>query len=302
MTPLMWACNSDDRPMIELLLARGVDPNARNREGRSAASVAGPACAALLAARGPAPALHPVSKVSADQRTWDQLQIQELRRVVAAGDTTRSAALLQQGAPANAVVDDAGQSVLMLAPSAPVARLLVTHGADVNWGDAKGWTALHHAVTRPGTEGLVRALLEAGADVHRRIENGQTALLLANVLFVDRLDPQGGKQILRLLVGAGADINAGDRDGETLLHIAAYNDSAELAQACLDLGGDLQRPNKRGETPRRLAQRLKAKAMLQVLAARTGGTPPGRAEAPVDRTDPVAGQPPGGRDGAASLP
>lgn len=264
MSPLMWACNSDDRPMVELLLSHGADPELRNREGRSAALIAGPACAKLLQARGGNPP-RPVASSPPAKPEGDSLLRQDLYQAVATSDRVHVAELLEEGASANMLVDEVGQTLLMKATDGDIVRLLLGAGADANRADTKGWTALHHAVICPGMAEVVKALLAGGADVQRHIENGQTALLLAHILFVDNVDPRDGREILQLLVQAGADIHAEDRDGETLLHIAAYNNAASLAQTCLELGADPQRPNGRGETPLRLAERLKADRVLEIL-------------------------------------
>jgi ankyrin repeat protein len=62
----------------------------------------------------------------------------------------------------------------------PYIRALVAAGADVDARDAQqGWTALmHHAYQGP-RPAAVKALVEAGADVRLKGEDGATALLLA---------------------------------------------------------------------------------------------------------------------------
>jgi ankyrin repeat protein len=58
---------------------------------------------------------------------------------------------------------------------------LLRRGASPNLTDAQGWTALHQAVSR-GNANMLRALLDAGADVTRRNNAGATPLAMAKAL------------------------------------------------------------------------------------------------------------------------
>jgi ankyrin repeat protein len=50
---------------------------------------------------------------------------------------------------------------------------LLEHGANPNLPDERGWTAVHQAASR-GNERMWRAVLEAGGDLHRRDDTGDT--------------------------------------------------------------------------------------------------------------------------------
>lgn len=263
MTPLMWACSSDDETLIRLLLVAGADPKVQTPEGRTATMLGGPVCKALLNPKR-STTTSAIDNVTTTT-SQDVVLTQALYQAVATGDLAQCNKLLEQGASANVTIGDAGQNLLLQARDADVMRALLHGGADPNWTDAKGWSVLQRLVTRPRTAELVQVLLKSKVFIQRRIENGQDALLLTHLLFVDKLDATSGTTILRLLVQAGADINGSDKDGETLLHLAVYNNAAYLTQIALELGADPQRPNQRGETPLRLATRLKADAVLEVL-------------------------------------
>ncbi len=192
----------------------------------------------------------------------------QLNAAAALGDIAELKALLGSGLPADAAMADTGMTPLMVAADAQVAHVLIQAGADVNQADAQGWTALHHAVTRPHAATLVAELLKAGADASARNDHGETPLLLARLQFTEAIDPAGGAMVLTQLVNQGkADINAWDRDGWTLLHQAASNDEPALASACLALGADPVINSPLGETPIALAQRLRAKGFLTALRA-----------------------------------
>jgi ankyrin repeat protein len=89
---------------------------------------------------------------------------------------------------------------------AEVVRVLAAAGADVNVQDNYyGNTALHEAPDAA----TAKALIEAGADINRRNQDGQTPLMLT-------LDPG----IARVLLEAGADASVRDKQGRTALDIA----------------------------------------------------------------------------------
>jgi ankyrin repeat protein len=83
--------------------------------------------------------------------------------------------------------------------SVDAVRLLLSRGAAVNTAEAQqGQTALMRAVAGKHAD-VVRALIEAGADVHLRSKGGFTALLFAA--------QEGDLESTRLLLAAGARVN-----------------------------------------------------------------------------------------------
>ncbi len=196
----------------------------------------------------------------------------QLNAAAALGNVTELKALLGSGLSPDAVMADTGMTPLMVAADAQVANALIQAGADVNRMDTQGWTALHHAVTRPHAAALVAELLRAGADASKRNDQGETPLLLARLQFTEAIDPAGGASVLTHLVNQGrADINAWDRDGWTLLHQAASNDESGLATVCLTLGADPAIRSPLGETPIELAERLQSRGFLEALRQFRGG-------------------------------
>lgn len=140
-----------------------------------------------------------------------------LKLAASKGHSSVVKALLTAGALINAR-DHGGSSALMAAAAngrLETVRILLSAGADVDARQAAGWTALMFAagsmVAAPGSrmyelsgnpsknynhDGVVRALLVAGADLNARNNEGATALSLAL--------KQGRKVTERILKQAGA--------------------------------------------------------------------------------------------------
>jgi ankyrin repeat protein len=71
-----------------------------------------------------------------------------------------------------------------------------------------------------------------------------------------------------LLVNAGADINSADSQGHTLLHQAAFNDNAVLANLCVLMGADPDLRGLDGKTPRQLGRELGSRKFLKAISVK----------------------------------
>ena len=105
--------------------------------------------------------------------------------------------------------------------------------------------------------GVVRALVEQGADVTARQGDGATALHWA--AYWDDVDVAG------LLIDAGADVNAANDLGVTALWTAAENGRAPMVRRLLDAGADANVPLLSGETPLMTAARVGAADVAGLL-------------------------------------
>ena len=104
-----------------------------------------------------------------------------LRMAVAEDDLKWVECLLREGADINAAKGEYKTTVLMEAAvrgNPGVMKLLLEQGANVNMADQDGWTALMGATVQ-GRLGPVKLLLENGADVSAKNHNGETALVMA---------------------------------------------------------------------------------------------------------------------------
>jgi ankyrin repeat protein len=117
------------------------------------------------------------------------------------GNATLVELLLKAGADVNTVTAN-NETVLMIAARTGVAaavKTLLSHRADPNAReDHRGQSALMWAATEGHVE-VVRALIEAGADVTARSKQGWTALLFAA--------RDGRMDVVRALLDAGANAN-----------------------------------------------------------------------------------------------
>lgn len=141
---------------------------------------------------------------------------------------------------------------------ADAARALIDAGADLNARDNNGWTLLTSAASS-GHADVVKLLLGAGADVNARSVSGSTPLSWAVTA--------GHADVAKLLIGAGADVNAQDKDGWTLLHWAASSGHADVAKVLLDGGADVNARDKDGSTPLRMAMSWGHADAAKVLVA-----------------------------------
>jgi ankyrin repeat protein len=104
-------------------------------------------------------------------------------------------------------------------------------GAKVNAADAEGYTALHYGA-RCGDPRVVRALLDAGANVNTQTKHGVTPLMISiNMMCVK-------PEITLMLIRAGANVNAADSDGNTALQIGTTESSDEVMEELLKKGAD----------------------------------------------------------------
>jgi ankyrin repeat protein len=107
---------------------------------------------------------------------------------------------------------------------ADVVEEMLENGFQVNTQNAAGVTAL----MRVRNVGTLKALLNAGANVHLRDHAGFTALIHASASW--------NAQMVQGLIQAGADIEAKTPDGKTALMFAALQGDIPAVQALLNAG------------------------------------------------------------------
>ena len=269
-TPLIKAVCYRHFRVMEVLLAAGADLTIHNDEGRTPLHYAvyrqdGEMVLALLRGGAAVDAVDEMGDsplhAAAGQRDLTVVEILVASGADASirsntGETPLHVAatygshevvstLLDRGVEIDVVRSD-GYSALMCAaiwrkPPA-IGEALIAAGADVNLrSTSSGRAALHHAAGN-GSDALVRALLQSGADKDIRTNNGTTPVMTAAA--------RGQLIVFDTLLGAGADLHLRcTSDGSSLLHHAAGGGNAEIVSVALRHGAYVDALDRRGRSP-----------------------------------------------------
>jgi tetratricopeptide (TPR) repeat protein len=109
-------------------------------------------------------------------------------------------------------------------------KLMIDHGATIDWLDPSRLTPLMHAVRIDSIE-MVTFLLSEQADVNVKGERGSTALHMATYTRDKRI-------VQRLLEVNGLDINATNASGLTALHSCVKQNNLDCAKRLVRAGAD----------------------------------------------------------------
>ena len=222
--PLHYFAMEGDSTEVALLLAAGVDPNARTEYGNTPLHLAVLHNDALSVARVLIVAgADPTAKREDGTTPLHQAQSAEAIQILVAA-----------GADPNAR-DERGDTPLRWVETVGEIVALLEAGADPNATGRLG-PPLYAAARFPTALG-VEALLSAGADPTRGrpLHRAESA------------------EVIAALIAAGADPNGKDWDGDTPLHVAARDGNAEAIRALLAGGANPNAFNAAYETPRSLA-------------------------------------------------
>ncbi|KAI8514584.1 Unconventional myosin-XVI [Branchiostoma belcheri] len=137
-----------------------------------------------------------------------------------------------------------------------VVKLLIQHGADVGARDIDGGTALHLAI-RNGHTRIVELLIQHGADVTARDKDDMTALHWAS--------RNGHTGVVELLVQHGADVGARDKYGSTALHWASVDGHTGVVELLIQHGADVGVRNKNIRTALHVASRRGQTGVVELL-------------------------------------
>jgi ankyrin repeat protein len=152
--------------------------------------------------------------------------------------------LLKHGAEVNAVADDKDTALLAAAQTqvfpgpgenAGVVKLLLENGADLNARNAYGRTALMNTWFFDVT----KVLLEQGADPNDNV-GGTTALILHSL--------HGKGELVRLLLDSGAKPNVRNSEQATALMWACINGHNEIAEMLIKAGAEVNVQDEDGTT------------------------------------------------------
>lgn len=141
---------------------------------------------------------------------------------------------------------DDGSTYLMSAASwgAPeVVKFLLDEGADIHIRDNEGRTALIEGAHRLK---ISKMLLDKEADPHAEDNEGTTVLMKAAL--------RGSPEAVKLLLDKGVDVNAQNKKGETALMKAIHWGNLGVVKLLLSRGADVYAKKKDGTTTLELAE------------------------------------------------
>lgn len=193
-TPLHWAASEGEIEVVELLISRGADVNARDLEGET------PLFGAVDHSTDVSSILL---EAGSDVNTRNYEGKTALHKLAYYGERIESKFLIEHGAKIK-VKDNDGRSPLHYAALSGLQEevvLLISYGAEVNSKDNRDYSPLHMAVTANITQAklssylaTIEKLIHYGSDVTAQTSEGKTALELAYY-----------QEIIELLIQHGAE-------------------------------------------------------------------------------------------------
>lgn len=137
--------------------------------------------------------------------------------------------------------------------------MLLNSGANVNWKDSLGRTALSRA-SLVASENIVNILINFGADVNNSDVYGYTPVYIASM--------NNRFEVVNLLTKSNADVNqALNHDGKAPIHIAALNENLEIAQILIDSGADITLRTHQGKSALDIATEKQNREMIELFYA-----------------------------------
>lgn len=196
------------------------------------------------------------------EHNYQPTTVMTMLHVAAAGDHVGIMAMLLEAGADPAALAPPGKGRLTPLHCAARGRgaavkVLLDAGADASFCVKRGVTPLYTAAYNGNLEGC-RLLLEAGAD-----PNGRPSSFVP--LFAAAMESQ--VPVIDLLLKHGADLNKKNRKKETALHHAAHRGNLAVNRHLLSLALDPGQPNKKGETPRKLAEGNLSRSSREALVA-----------------------------------
>jgi ankyrin len=230
----------DDLDTAQLLIRAGADVKFVDRYGVTPMF--------LAASNGNAAMLKLLLDAGADPNTVDPTGETTLMTAAKIGDLDSVRLLLDRGAKADTADPTYKQTALMIAvreDHAPVVKLLVERGADVNSQTRVGQTpgyVLPNSVAGFGFgKGIIRGGLPADRGSRYFTPGGLTPLLYA--ARDGRLEPA------KILTASGANLEQADPNGITPLLMAISNNHPDIARFLIDKGAQVNVSDWYGRTP-----------------------------------------------------
>ncbi|MDQ7826207.1 MAG: ankyrin repeat domain-containing protein [Candidatus Eremiobacteraeota bacterium] len=233
------------KEVAELLISKGTDINARDKEGWTllhyAADSGCKEVAEFLISKG----------VDVNER--DDQGVSPLFYAVGSDRREVAELLISKGADTGAR-DKKGVTPFHCAAKKEMAELLISKGVDIKVKTDDGWNLLHKAALE-GYADVAELLVSKGLDINARDKSGKTALHAAA--------SKGYVKVVEVLLSNGADVNAKDNYDLTPLHLAAAKGHKDAANLLVSKGADVNAVNKKGYTPLQVAEIYGYKDMME---------------------------------------
>lgn len=215
-TPLSVACSYLDEKAVELLLALGADPNFKNSDGQT--------CLYQVLAEG-------------ETVNYDFIQREDRNTIC----KKILSLLLSAGMDKDTTINDSGDTALITACRRAnqkdklcykFAAALIASKCNLDTANSRGQNALMLISSQNGADAneLQTALLEAGASVAERDQDGNTALHYA----ARNVNDSVAKEMAEMLFEFDfADADAANNEGKTALEIAMEHNNEPLVKLIL---------------------------------------------------------------------
>ena len=257
-TSLMQAAYSGDDHKVHELIRAGASVTAKNKKLQTALHLAISSRSRRVQGKGYSSVVKALIEAGADINGQDEDGTTPLMEAAYRGDDQKVQELIRAGASVTAK-NKKLQTALHLAISSrsrwaqweahsSVIKALIEAGADINGQDEDGTTPLMEAAYR-GDDQKVQELIRAGASVTAKNKKLQTALHLAT----SSRSWWAHSSVVKALIEAGTDINGQDEDGTTPLMEAAYRGDDQKVQELIRAGASVTAKNKKLQTALHLA-------------------------------------------------
>ncbi|CAK9090609.1 unnamed protein product [Durusdinium trenchii] len=180
-------------------------------------------------------------------------QVETLKELLAAGAEKEARNIFGQ-TPADLAREKGHAAILELLEAPQARRADLSEAIHV---DVSGWNL--HEATKEGKIGILKALLDGGADKDMKNKFGEAPLHVAA--------EKGQVGALKELLSAGAAKDVQKNLGETALHVAAEQNRVEVLKELLAAGAAKEVPNYLGATPLHGAARYGQVEAIQTLVA-----------------------------------